>query len=309
MENPIEVTIHVSSEKLGKGLHCFLENKLKGLREEGLSYLTYFSEKHLSISCQFSSNDNIFSRIVEELRHHLSLFLSEYILVHMEKEIVKRIIIQDFYYSEQTEIEGILRYAEHFLKSAEEFGESSELQRMGRQCKIYKKLFDFFERERKVVLEGFIRFRLKEYYEDLVRVVEHSIDEYILEREYQEFIQLLRYFVSIQESKTPIVHVVHLKDRLFLLYDGNFHPIHVKELDECLTDLLDHNMNMDDLIITTLITLAPEQMVIHTGEKDHHVITTMRNIFEDKVYLCLSCNSCSEVIHNHSRISRNHFRP
>ena len=50
-------------------------------------------------------------------------------------------------------------------------------------------------------LEGFVRFRTKDYWDFLCETVDSAADAYLINREYQEFIRLLRYFVELQEPK------------------------------------------------------------------------------------------------------------
>ena len=68
-------------------------------------------------------------------------------------------------------------------------------------------------------MEGFIRFRLKDYIEELKYIIDGSVDELLIDREYNEFIKLLRYFVEIQEPKVEEVHVLleGTKNILFLI--------------------------------------------------------------------------------------------
>ena len=65
-----------------------------------------------------------------------------------------------------------------------------------RHC-ILKRLDEFLKRREQINIEGFIRFRLRTTGE-LLQLLNESADDFIIEKEYQEFINLLGYFVDIQ---------------------------------------------------------------------------------------------------------------
>ena len=49
---------------------------------------------------------------------------------------------------------------------------------------------------------------MKDYVSELEDTIEQGGGEYLMEREYNEFIKLLRYFVEIQEPKVDTVNVL-----------------------------------------------------------------------------------------------------
>ena len=75
------------------------------------------------------------------------------------------------------------------------------LYRLNRKSKILHKVLDYLSQNNCINIDGFINFRLQDYIEDLNKVIEQAVDELLLEKEYQEFIMLLKYFVDIQEPR------------------------------------------------------------------------------------------------------------
>lgn len=57
-------------------------------------------------------------------------------------------------------------------------------------------------------LEGFVRFRLKDIIDEIEMAIEMSVDDFIIQKEYNEFIDLLRYFVELQEPRIDLVNVI-----------------------------------------------------------------------------------------------------
>ena len=49
---------------------------------------------------------------------------------------------------------------------------------------------------------------MKELRSDIEEIIDKVIEGYMVEKEYKEFIKLLKYFVDIQESKIDLINIV-----------------------------------------------------------------------------------------------------
>ena len=143
-------------------------------------------------------------------------------------------------------------------------------------------------------MDGFINFRLKDYIKELEDIIDNAVDDFLIEREYKEFIRLLKYFVEIQESKFNVVHVVMQSDEQYMLLDEKKHLITNECMQDFLYELPETEINHDDLLVSSLITLAPKNIVIHNWEKfkNQKLLDTIKNIFSGKVVLCSGCGIC-----------------
>ena len=65
---------------------------------------------------------------------------------------------------------------------------------------VIKKLSDFLDQNNHIILEGFVTFRMQEYVDELEEVVDWAVRQYLIEKEYQEFIKLLTCFVQMQSQ-------------------------------------------------------------------------------------------------------------
>ena len=52
-----------------------------------------------------------------------------------------------------------------------------------------------------------------------------------MDRQYQEFISLLQYFVYIQEAKIPAAHLIHKGGHEFVILNDRMEPIDANEFD------------------------------------------------------------------------------
>ena len=120
------------------------------------------------------------------------------------------------------------------------------------------------------------------------------VEDYMIEKEYKEFIKLLKYFVDIQESKIEKIDIYIQSDGGYVLKDGLDNDVFeefVKEIYEC---KIDTEANVEDIIISGLITNAPKEVVIHNKDKALNLefIDTIKNVFGERVTFCNGCSKC-----------------
>ncbi|MBB3108378.1 putative sporulation protein YtxC [Paenibacillus phyllosphaerae] len=228
-----------------------------------------------------------------------ALAFAQYILTELEPLLIKAIIRKQFNYEHPDEAEAVERYCRNLLIGPEQAGEDSvlddyEADRLRRKLKVADELEAFLNQHARIHLDGFVTFRLAPYWEELREVAAYAVDEYVMDKQYQEFISVLKYFVRMQEVKMPIVHVLHKGGSEFALYDENFDLLESAPADRIVVDMLESEMNMEDMIVSTLITVSPKQIVIHTRQPELAVMRTLETIFEQRVKLCVACEHCGE---------------
>jgi putative sporulation protein YtxC len=233
--------------------------------------------------------------------------IAGYVLDHWESVVLKDLIVREFHYSDSQDITLIEGYCKQFLfYEAESLISSDEIRRR-RLAKIADSVADYLREQTLLVLDGFIRFRLHDYVEEMREVVEYAVDEFVMDRQYQEFISLLKYFVYIQEAKIPAAHLVHKGGHEFLILNDKWEPIDTSTFDASFTlEVLDKDINLEDMIVSTLITVSPQTIYIHTREPDQQVIHTITQIFENRASVCSYCRSCYPYFngtHVHDQLS------
>ena len=160
---------------------------------------------------------------------------------------------------------------------------------------IYDKIKAHIQETSTIWIDGFIQFRLKQFDVLLNLLVEKSIKEFKAEKEYEEFIKVLRYFVEVQEPKYNLVNLV-FKDGYYELYDEMNDTIDKDIFKEVIKEIGSENVSKDDLLISTLIVTAPRRLRIHLNKKDRDtdVVKIIINVFQDRVYFCYGCNKCNK---------------
>lgn len=74
-------------------------------------------------------------------------------------------------------------------------------------AEVVSRVLDCLWAHEGLTVEGFVRFRLKEYVRRVGEVVERAAAEVLLDREYREFLRVLRYFVESQQPRVAELHV------------------------------------------------------------------------------------------------------
>ncbi|MFC5652387.1 sporulation protein YtxC [Paenibacillus solisilvae] len=235
---------------------------------------------------------------------------ANYILAELEPLLLKAIIRKQFHYEDDKEIGTVELYCRNLLYGAavptseEDQADSDMLRndRERRKNKVADELEQFLSSHTRIHLDGFVTFRLATYWEELREVVAYAVDEYVMDQQYQEFISLLKYFVRMQEIKLPIVHVLHKGGTEFALYDDQFQLLEAIQADRIVAEMLETEMNMEDMIVSTLITVSPQQIVIHTRQPELPVMRTLETIFEQRVQLCTDCEHCGSYFEDTAAI-------
>lgn len=215
----------------------------------------------------------------------ISQVISNFFFTHIEKTWKRQMIDKQYQSPYPEDLEEIEGRIDQLLKDA-------------KQEVIVKKehfrdsLRRFLEENHCLAIDGYLRFRTQSYRKWLSSIIQEAIDDYLLDREYREFIELLKYFVSIQKSSFLCVHVIHKDRKRFHLLKEDGTPIKVNELDKTFHEMMGQSFSGEDFIVGALISTAPEQVVLHTNSPDENVIRTLLQIFDGRITICTGCPKC-----------------
>lgn len=222
-----------------------------------------------------------------EWMEEVSRSVARWLINRYEETVVKRIIrLKPFAFGPE-HAEPVLKYCLQLL-SAETQGNNNSHHGKNRRLELLvQDLKAYWKEQRLLNAEGFLLFRARKYVAELRGIVEYARDEYLMDQQYKEFISLLQYFVYVQESKIPEAHLLHKGGHEFVLLNENMMPIDTAQLDTSFkVEFLDKDYNLEDMIVSTLITIAPKRIYVHTREQELPVIKTIMQIFEERAQLC-----------------------
>jgi putative sporulation protein YtxC len=276
-----------------------INEELRQLKNKKISYSIneINSEGSASIICTI--NDGRFYReksleSYKVLKTYISNALADYIIRQYEEKLIMRIINSNFCYFNAVEKKEILQRALSIIRNEDKTFINSLFQ-IRRRNVIVRRLMDYFDNSNSIILDGFVNFRLKDYIRNLEEIVDKAVDDFLMDREYREFIRLLRYFVEIQEPKIDTVHVIVNYDNKYTLLDGSKREITNECIQEYVNEITEGEINYDDLLVSSLITFAPRKVVIHSmgHSRNKELMETIKNVFYGRVIICQGCELCS----------------
>lgn len=280
-----------------------LYNQFKQLENQGLQLKI---EKNLAgkftfLACCFNNEKK--KHFKNHFRNNISNVICELILNHWEKLILENIISDAYYYFNLDERKVILANAikqlgeEKIEGYVKQYAGKTQGIRTDRKSKILKELNEYLDTSNYIVIDGFIRFRLKEYISELYEAAEQAVDNFLMEREYEEFIQLLKYFVDIQDPAINCINVTLTSDGMFTLYDEKGNIIDNDYLKGYIIELIASEINYEDFLISSLVTIAPNKIVFHfqPDKKHKNTLETIEKVFTDRVAYCEGCTLCKKV--------------
>ncbi len=252
----------------------YIEEKKAG----DLFFLNYISSQEF--------DRNTIDQIRDKLHQYIADTVSEIILEDMQSQMVEKIIQEEYFYFGKEERNKILRDTMAIMWGGNPTVRS-EVIRSRWRSRVWKRVMEHLENNDELVLEGFIRFRMKDFTRELEEAVDRAVDDLLIEKEYTEFIKLLQYFVEIQEPKVEEVHVLLGDDKKYTLLDSSHRIINNDILEDLAKEITDKEISYDDLLISSLITIAPKRITIHQYDKIKNIelLNTINNVFSGKVIM------------------------
>lgn len=292
----LSILAEKSANKIQKKIQSVLESFYnEGINiEERIYYVKPFYYLNYSVSIKDIENYPI-NDFINIFKFYASNAIYEYIKDSEEPNLIQHIINTDyccFDIKERIEIYknclDILKgeKIDRFLSGDDTFDPKSE---------ILQQLIDYLKNNTEINLDGFILFRLKDYLLDLNKTIEEVVEDFLINKEYNEFIKLLKYFVDIQESKFDMVHVVFDEEIRFKIYDQHSGLLDNDYIKNIVMGISEVDIAQDDLLVSALINMAPKQITIHRSFilKDTEVVKTLQKIFPGKIHFCNGCKWCN----------------
>ena len=150
-----------------------------------------------------------------------------------------------------------------------------------RKAIIEEDIKEYFKYNNTMNTEGFVRFRLFDYKNELRGIYLAAAEEFASEKEYEEFIEMLRFFVSVQSPKEDTVHLTK-KDGELCVQNRHRRDITYKYAEEFTQT--DENLTGDDIALSALIAIAPQKITIHDKREADPLYDTIYSIFDDVVF-------------------------
>jgi putative sporulation protein YtxC len=216
--------------------------------------------------------------------------LAEYTLSEQEPSMLRNLFHSRFGLKDVVEMDALIAEAVTLLDGEPDIGDT--WMGRGRERRIQKLTSRFslyLENHERLHLDGFLRFRLRDYRAEVQEAAETAIEERLMERQYQEFMALLKSMVEWQETRTSAVHVLHSGGHAFRLLDEEMRPLEQEIIEAgglgLREELVQEEQEEESLVVSRLLAASPRQLFIHTSEPESQVIRTIIGIFGDRAAL------------------------
>ena len=258
----------------------YLLNNLDSIELDDICFCCKKFKHYKNVIIHYSGNDN------ELFINKISSVLSLLVIDELEPYLLERIIKANYFYFDFNERKQILELC--FEMTGNDFYDTFDK----KLNSLFNSFYEFLLKNKSIVLHGFINFRIKNYLEILDNVVNEAVNSYIIEKEYLEFISLLKLYINSQKSGCELVHIIYNNEESILL-DENKEIISVSKDALNTKYLSDISFSSNDYTLNSLLTLLPTKIYIHLIDcYIDEFITTLKAIFEEKVTICTDCDIC-----------------
>lgn len=258
----------------------YLLNELDYIEVEPIYISSNKFKNYKNIIVHYKGNND------KKFIHEISCILSCLVIDELEKKFLKHLILKNYFYFNSDERTHILDMC--FDIFTDDFNTYFD--------KKYNCLINDFESylttNKSIVLTGFINFRIKDYMIILENIVDEAVNTFIIEKEYLEFVSLLKMYINSQNSNCEIVHLIYNNENSILL-DENKNIINISDDIFKAKYLSDITFSSNDYALNSLLTLIPKKIYIHLIDNViDEFIQTIGLIFENRTEICTDCNIC-----------------
>lgn len=271
----------------------YLLNELDNLELDNVCFSKKEFTHYSNIIIHYTGKD--VSLFIEKISYILSLLVID----ELEEDFLNKIIIQNYFYFNYKEREKILNICFDLITN--DFSYTFD-----KKFKIlFNTFYAFIEQNHSLFLSGFINFRIKEYFSTLDNLVNEAVNNFIIEKEYLEFISLLKLYISTQNSNCDLVHIIYCNSESILL-DNNKNIIPNSEELFKVKYLSDITFSSNDYTLNSLLNLLPKKIYIHLIDKYiDEFINTLKSVFCERVVLCTDCDICKIYKHSTKKTTDN----
>lgn len=256
----------------------YLLNELENIKLEHVYYRPSQFKLYQNVIIHYTGENT------DKFYNILASLLSKSILTFYEQPIMNSILNLNYFYFSEYEKKQILENAEELL-------ESGSNESFIRKENLFLSTLAYIMEHKSILLDGFVNFRIQEYITILDDTIDLAVNKFLIEREYSEFIHLLKLYINSKECETGVTHLIYSNGESILL-DDKKNIISITDNIFNAKYLSDITFSSNDYALNTLLTILPEQINIHLLDPKDEFINTLELIFDDRIKFCTDCNLC-----------------
>ncbi|WP_160688911.1 putative sporulation protein YtxC [Clostridium sp. C2-6-12] len=227
-------------------------------------------------------------KIKEIINLYVSNILYRIVIENYRKKEMLEFLTDNYFFLKQSEILEAEDEIIKVLKVEEKTKNEEAVYCLNKINSMIEKIRDCISEKQEINIDGFITFRMKMLRRDIEKIIDKVIEAYMVEKEYKEFVKLLKYFVEIQECKIEEINIIIEDNNNYIVKNKEGKNLYYDFLKEITAEQGAIELNMEDVLISGLITNAPKNIIIYGKENctNKEFLDTIENVFEDKVVFC-----------------------
>lgn len=245
---------------------------------------------------EFSKYSNIIIHYlgcnIPEFYNELSSVLTNCIIDNYENLIIHRLLLLNYFYFDDSDFDTIESSCQNLLRNKTNINVTSiQNDVIDRKHYLWTDILRYISYNKSLVLDGFVTFRISDYINCIDSIIDFSVSQFVINREYSEFIDMLRVYINSKTPESDLVHLIYVNEESILLdKNKNIISLTKNNLDTCY--LSDISFSSNDYALNSLLTLLPKRIIVHLISPEDDFITTLQSIFCDSITICTDCTIC-----------------
>lgn len=242
-------------------------------------------------------------KVKEIINLYVSNILYRIVINNYRRKEILEFLTDNYFFLKQSEILEAEDEIIKVLKGEEKTKNEQSVYCLNKINSMIEKIRECISEKQEINIDGFITFRMKMLRGDIEKIIDKVIEVYMVEKEYKEFVKLLKYFVEIQECKIEEINIIIEKNNNYSVQNSEGRNLYHDFLKEITAEQGAIELNMEDILISGLITNAPKKITVYGKENcaNKEFLDTIENVFEDKVVFC----QYDEKFKNKKNIAKN----
>lgn len=229
---------------------------------------------------------------IPEFYKELASVVTNCIIDKYEDSIIYKLLLLNYFYFDEIDMNIIKNNYKLLIENKHSDTVSVATNIANRTKYLWASVLRYISYNKSIFLDGFITFRTGEYINCLDEILDFAVSQFVVNREYAEFIEMLKIYISSRTPCTEIIHLIYLNGEAILLdKQKNVISLAKNNLDKCY--LSDISFSANDYALNSLLSLLPSKLIIHLISPADDFINTLQAIFGSSVSICTDCDICT----------------
>lgn len=239
--------------------------------------------KFSNIILHYKEND------IVDFYNVISNIICNCILKIYEPIIIRNMILLEYFYFDFDDIKKIEKNCYELLgissNSSNHFNMyKSDNDFNNRKLVLKNDIDKYLKSEKSIIVEGFVKFRIKDYLKYIEDAIDISVNQFVVDKEYNDFIKLIKLYVESRPYGSNTIFLIYNNGESTLLNEKN----EIINCDKTLLDssyLSDISFSSNDYTLNSLLFFLPQKLIINLYSEEDEFITTLKSIFSDRVII------------------------